>query len=333
MIRNWSACQCPMRIGSRALSFLRPATLRSLLAWRSHLFVTSVVLGLAATPSALCAAPAAMLGQTKDFAGASQNPAGTVNEVVQEFVCNRCEEQYRLVLRSDGRAEKTTKTRVGFALYARSFGASLDAETFNRLAEFLRRERFLELPSRSYLGPSISQGVVKTTTARLDGESRSAVAANDGAPAFLTRISDEVERVANTLRWTLVEDTTTPSPDTIRSISLGRGSMGGVEDITLRSDGTATRTSGSRSSYTGSVTREMFDALTTLLVREGFFALADAYYDPQLADGTWVFTSVATDTATKSVQNANGLGPANLVRIEEAIEATVSATAWTPSVP
>ena len=77
----------------------------------------------------------------------------------------------------------------------------------------------------------------------------------------------------------------------------------------------------------------MFDALATSLVREGFFALADVYKDPALADGTWITTSAVTDATTKSVVNDNGVGPPNLARIEQAIDAVVSAITWTPSVP
>src|SRR5213075_584231 len=79
------------------------------------------------------------------------------------------------------------------------------------------------------------------------------------------------------------------------------------------------------SAVLGFVTRATFDALTTMLVRENFFRCADAYYDPELVDGTSVSTSVATDTVTKIAEDSNGAGPANLVRIEQAIEATASA--------
>ena len=99
--------------------------------------------------------------------------------------------------------------------------------------------------------------------------------------------------------------------------------------VTFCRDGSATMISfalGRTSRAT--VTREEFNALATLLQREGFFDLSESYRNPELADGVWQTTTVVSGGFTKSVLNSNYAGPPKLVAIEEAIEALSKTVVW-----
>jgi hypothetical protein len=76
------------------------------------------------------------------------------------------------------------------------------------------------------------------------------------------------------------------------------------------------------------VTREEFNALATLLQREGFFDLSESYRNPGLADGVWQTMTVVGGGFTKSVLNSNYAGPSKLVAIEEAIDALSKKVVW-----
>ena len=110
--------------------------------------------------------------------------------------------------------------------------------------------------------------------------------------------------------------------------------------VTLRLDGTATlrhtgkaRFGTADRSFTGSVAREDYDRLASLMVSRGFFELRDEYRDPNLADGSWITTSAVRDGRTKTVLDSNEAGPPELKAIEDAIDGARVAITWTPANP
>lgn len=82
---------------------------------------------------------------------------------------------------------------------------------------------------------------------------------------------------------------------------------------------------------TGVIESAEFQRLAELLVAEGFFELAESYRDPQLQDGEWVTTSAIRGGRLKSVVNSNRSGPANLEKVEKAIEASIEKITWKPA--
>jgi hypothetical protein len=133
-----------------------------------------------------------------------------------------------------------------------------------------------------------------------------------------------------------------PPPRPITEISLDHRCFGCEQEqfVTFRPDGTASRlvrgyprfgTADRR--FSGTVPAQVFADLADVMRREGFFELDAEYRDPRVADGGWVTTSVVAAGAGKSVTSANGVGPPNLRRIEEAIEAAATRVAWKQEQP
>lgn len=128
-----------------------------------------------------------------------------------------------------------------------------------------------------------------------------------------------------------------PAADGVTEITFERQCFGceGPYSATLRQDGQASRTfHGNRRmgtadrELTGRVEPTNFERLAAVLVSEGFFDLADSYRLPDVADGQWVTVGAVRAGARKSVLDSNHAGPANLARIETAIEAVIEAVDW-----
>lgn len=83
----------------------------------------------------------------------------------------------------------------------------------------------------------------------------------------------------------------------------------------------------------GTVTRDEFTQLASLIQTEGFFDLNDAYRDSTVADGQAAITTVVVDGRTKVVVNSNEAGPVRLRTIEDAIDALGKKVTWTSANP
>lgn len=124
---------------------------------------------------------------------------------------------------------------------------------------------------------------------------------------------------------------------TISEIALERQCFGCPDpyELVLKRDGSATRTVYGNArqgttdrSFRASIDGGEFDRLAETLVKEGFFELNDEYRDPTLADGESLTTTAVRDGRPKAVLDKNRAGPANLRRVQEAIEAAGARLAW-----
>jgi hypothetical protein len=122
-----------------------------------------------------------------------------------------------------------------------------------------------------------------------------------------------------------------PAAAAIESIVLERDCMGcrhGLR-VELRRDGQAlwalqgkARLRTADRQGTGRVDPAAFEALSRAVHEAAFFALADQYDDPQLADGGWSQLTVQrSGSPPKTVWRRESTGPAALLALEGAIEA------------
>jgi len=121
----------------------------------------------------------------------------------------------------------------------------------------------------------------------------------------------------------------------ITEITLGRTPCFGtcpVDTVTLRADGTAAYT-GKRfvermGEYRGSLAREEFDRLASLLAVQGFFSLKDRYA-VAATDLPSRVTGAVRSGKRKNVTDYGGAGPDNLWTIERAIQGVAAEIRWT----
>lgn len=115
----------------------------------------------------------------------------------------------------------------------------------------------------------------------------------------------------------------------ITTITLERSGSGRVAatQLSLHRDGRAVwqtsanqRLGGQDETRAAAVSRGDFDALASLIEREGFFGFEAEYADPTLAGGSWLQVGVERAGVLKQVFSREGAGPAGLHRIVDAIE-------------
>ena len=125
----------------------------------------------------------------------------------------------------------------------------------------------------------------------------------------------------------------------VTEIALERQCFGceNAQGVTLRQDGSATKVRFGNARLRipetitkGAIDRAEFERLANLLQSEGFFDLKEAYRDPAVRDGEWVTIRAEHGGGAKAVLNSNQAGPANLARIQKAIEELAERIAWTP---
>ena len=134
-----------------------------------------------------------------------------------------------------------------------------------------------------------------------------------------------------------------PSSESIQEVTIERACFGCeyAYKLTLRRGGSATLTMHGTMVHgtvghrcTGSVAPADFARVAALIQREGLFDLKEAYRDdPLTADGKGAQTSVIVDGRKMTVLNSHEAGPANLKRIEDAIDALGNEAAWTEAQP
>jgi hypothetical protein len=129
--------------------------------------------------------------------------------------------------------------------------------------------------------------------------------------------------------------TSSPAQHGITEIIIDRSCFGCATGsvVTLRSDGTVTRTkSGSERHGTSDVVSQStmsvdgFNRLAQRFASSDFFELEEEYSDPELADGTWVAVSVRRSGGTKKVIARNDAGPSQLYELISAVDAVLGAS-------
>ena len=116
---------------------------------------------------------------------------------------------------------------------------------------------------------------------------------------------------------------------------VGTAWLGGGRDgytVSLRSDGTAkyegfvnARRNGK---YRGKIQGERFAKLAKLINRNEFFSLKGEYFNPTVADGYIITTSIVYDGGRKVVKDYEEGGGDELSEIERAIQDAAEQIAW-----
>ena len=121
----------------------------------------------------------------------------------------------------------------------------------------------------------------------------------------------------------------TAPPAPITQISIERDCFGCASGtlLTLRADGAARRVQRGKARHgtldlacLGSVRAADFAALAKWVDKQQFFAMDDAYQDPDLQDGPWTVVSVVRGAQEKRVFRRDEAGPDALKQLESRID-------------
>jgi hypothetical protein len=132
--------------------------------------------------------------------GPVQMSADTITEVSLERRCVGCERQFKLTLKRDATATRTTFGSARQGVADRTSTGSLDAAAFDELARRVQAEGFFQLLDE-YRDPQTADGAWAVTTVAAGGRQKSVLDRNGMAPAALQRIQARIEDLATTVIW------------------------------------------------------------------------------------------------------------------------------------
>jgi hypothetical protein len=187
--------------GTRAVSLSNGAYARAealgLRLSRSHLALAAWVvacLSCHAMPSQSSSLPSA------PRSGTAQVSAESITEISLERRCFGCDREFKLTVKRDRTAMRTTFGNARQGTTDRQSTATMTAAAFDELAQRVVSEGFFQL-SDEYRDPQVADGESAMTTVTAGGRQKTVLDRNGKAPAALQRIQARLEELAKSLVW------------------------------------------------------------------------------------------------------------------------------------